>query len=440
MSENLPVVSVSSVLRRLDKVLEKTMPLDTVWIEGEISGLKKYKHYYFSLKDEQGMMACIMYEWNARRLDFDLKDGMKVLVRADISVYHPNGKLQLVIKSVRQSGLGQLYLEFERRKKKLTEAGYFDDAHKKPKPDYMENIAVITSANGEVIHDVRKTIAKRWPMMKITLYPAAVQGDKAAPEIIRQLKKADPVGYDAILIVRGGGSFEDLFCFNDEQLVKAIYDTKTFTVSGVGHEPDFTLCDMVCDVRCATPTAAAEFVSWNQYEVLAGLEKSRQSMVHAMRSRLGQGRRQLEQYKNNPYIRDPMKWAADKQLHLAALQTQMEQEYEHILDKRIDIVRKQELMSEQIRRFLQGRKMDLAQSQQRIPEAMKNYRRQQRDTLKHYAALLDAYSPLKTISRGYTITTKNGQYIRSIQDVDPGDSMETKVKDGTILSTVIKKG
>ena len=330
------VVSISSVIARIKNVLTQTMDLDGIWIQGEISNLTKHRsgHYYFSLKDKSGEMSCVMFSSYVSRLNFNVEEGMRVLVSGSINVYEQRGSLQLVIRQMKQDGLGDLYLEFEKRKQDLLRAGYFDESHKKAKPDYIENIGVVTGAQAAALQDVLSTIQRRWPMMKVTLYPSLVQGSLAPKSLIQSLKEADTHNHDALLIVRGGGSFEDLFCFNDVQLVKTIYSLNTYIVSGVGHEVDTTLCDLVCDHRSVTPTAAAQWVTLDQYEVMTQILKDRELLRQHMSMILNHNKLKLDSYKNHPYLKDPKSFIIEKQLKLDGYNTQIEHALELELQKK----------------------------------------------------------------------------------------------------------
>ena len=206
------VVSISSVIARIKNVLTQTMDLDGIWIQGEISNLTKHRsgHYYFSLKDKSGEMNCVMFSSYVARLNFNVQEGMRVLVSGSINVYEQRGSLQLIIRQMKQDGLGDLYLEFEKRKQDLLMAGYFDESHKKAMPEFIENIGVITGASAAALQDVLSTIQRRWPMMKVHLYPSLVQGNLAPKSLIQALLKADKNHHDALLIVRGGGSYSVL--------------------------------------------------------------------------------------------------------------------------------------------------------------------------------------------------------------------------------------
>ncbi len=405
------VVSISSVIARIKNILTQTMDLDGIWIQGEISNLTKHRsgHYYFSLKDKSGEMSCVMFSSYVSRLNFNVQEGMRVLVSGSINVYEQRGSLQLVIRQMKQDGLGDLYLEFEKRKQDLLKAGYFDANHKKAKPEYIENIGVITGAGAAALQDVLSTIQKRWPMMKVTLYPSLVQGNFAPKSLIQSLKKADTCGHDALLIVRGGGSFEDLFCFNDVELIKTIYNLNTYIVSGVGHEVDTTLCDLVCDHRSVTPTAAAQWVTFDQYDVMNKIAKDKELLYRNMSLILNGYKSKLEQYKSHPYLKDPKAFIVDKQLKLDAYHTQME----HALSKQ-----------------------KLSIIPEKLEVSMQNKMQEKRHLLMRDCALLDAYSPLKVLSRGYSISKVEDKVVKSIRDVKSDDIMITRVHDGVITSRI----
>ena len=432
------VVSISSVIARIKNVLTQTMDLDGIWIQGEISNLTKHRsgHYYFSLKDKSGEMSCVMFSSYVSRLNFNVQEGMRVLVSGSINVYEQRGSLQLVIRQMKQDGLGDLYLEFEKRKQDLLRAGYFDENHKKVKPEYIENIGVITGAGAAALQDVLSTIQRRWPMMKVTLYPSLVQGNFAPNSLIQSLKKADTCGHDALLIVRGGGSFEDLFCFNDVELVKTIYSLNTYIVSGVGHEVDTTLCDLVCDHRSVTPTAAAQWVTLDQYEVIDKVLKNRDLLCRNMSLILNGYRSKLDYYKSHPYLKDPKAFIVDKQLKLDAYHTQMEHALSLELQKINVIQNYKEQLSFSMNQILKDSKQRLSLVPEKLEVSMSNKIQEARHVLKKDCALLDAYSPLKVLSRGYSISKVEDKVIKSVSEVTCDDIMVTRVHDGVITSCI----
>lgn len=433
------VVSISSVIARIKNVLTQTMDLDGIWIQGEISNLTKHRsgHYYFSLKDKSGEMSCVMFSSYVSRLNFNVEEGMRVLVSGSINVYEQRGSLQLVIRQMKQDGLGDLYLEFEKRKQDLLRAGYFDESHKKAKPDYIENIGVVTGAQAAALQDVLSTIQRRWPMMKVTLYPSLVQGSLAPKSLIQSLKEADTHNHDALLIVRGGGSFEDLFCFNDVQLVKTIYSLNTYIVSGVGHEVDTTLCDLVCDHRSVTPTAAAQWVTLDQYEVMTQILKDRELLRQNMSMILNHNKLKLDSYKNHPYLKDPKSFIIEKQLKLDGYNTQIEHALELELQKKNVIKNYTQQMHLRMMNIVKVQENKLSMVPEILRSNMQVLLQNSRHSLQKNCALLDAYSPLKVLSRGYSISKIEDKVIKHVKDVARDDIMVTRVNDGVITSCVV---
>lgn len=433
------VVSISSVIARIKNVLTQTMNLDGIWIQGEISNLTKHRsgHYYFSLKDKSGEMSCVMFSSYVSRLNFNVEEGMRVLVSGSINVYEQRGSLQLVIRQMKQDGLGDLYLEFEKRKQDLLRAGYFDESHKKAKPDYIENIGVVTGAQAAALQDVLSTIQRRWPMMKVTLYPSLVQGSLAPKSLIQSLKEADTHNHDALLIVRGGGSFEDLFCFNDVQLVKTIYSLNTYIVSGVGHEVDTTLCDLVCDHRSVTPTAAAQWVTLDQYEVMTQILKDRELLRQNMSMILNHNKLKLDSYKNHPYLKDSKSFIIEKQLKLDGYNTQIEHALELELQKKNVIKNYTQQMHLRMMNIVKVQENKLSMVPEKLRSNMQVLLQNSRHSLQKNCALLDAYSPLKVLSRGYSISKIEDKVIKHVKDVARDDIMVTRVNDGVITSCVV---
>ena len=436
---NEMVVSISSVIARIKNVLTQTMDLDGIWIQGEISNLTKHRsgHYYFSLKDKSGEMSCVMFSSYVSRLNFNVEEGMRVLVSGSINVYEQRGSLQLVIRQMKQDGLGDLYLEFEKRKQDLLRAGYFDESHKKAKPDYIENIGVVTGAQAAALQDVLSTIQRRWPMLKVTLYPSFVQGSFAPKSLIQSLKEADTHNHDALLIVRGGGSFEDLFCFNDVQLVKTIYSLNTYIVSGVGHEVDTTLCDLVCDHRSVTPTAAAQWVTLDQYEVMTQILKDKELLRQNMSMILNHNKLKLDSYKNHPYLKDPKSFIIEKQLKLDGYNTQIEHALELELQKKNVIKNYMQQMHLRMMNIVKVQENKLSMVPEKLRSNMQVLLQNSRHSLQKNCALLDAYSPLKVLSRGYSISKIEDQVIKHVKDVARDDIMVTRVNDGVITSCVV---
>lgn len=263
-------VTVSSLVRYLKNTLDQDHNLQKIYVSGEISNYHRHfsGHLYFTLKDEYAAISCVMFKSAASTLGFEPKTGDKVIVYANVSIFESSGQLQLYVLKITPQGYGDLYARYEALKKKLSEEGKFDLGHKKEYTiTYPERIAILVGDHSAAMSDIRRSFERRWPLCQTDYYPVLVQGNDAAKDIIEKLKDADEKDYDAIILARGGGSFEDLFCFNDEALVNCIYGLRTFIVTGIGHEQDFTLCDFVADLRAATPTAAVELITPDITEV-----------------------------------------------------------------------------------------------------------------------------------------------------------------------------
>lgn len=442
MSEQ--IVPVSALLLKLKNVISQNVILDHVWIEGEISNLTKHRsgHYYFSIKDAHSEMSCVMFASNVNRLRFSVEEGMKVLIKGSVNIYEQRGSLQLYVRAMRPQGVGELYLEFEQRKRILAEMGYFDESRKKTQPLWIMDIGVITAKDGAALQDVLITIRKRWPMMKITLYPALVQGPNAPKTLIQALRRADQKGHDALLLVRGGGSFEDLFCFNDVDLVKTISSLQTFLVAGIGHEVDTTLAELAADIRVATPTYAAQRVSKDQYEMMGNLVAIRQWIKEKTGQKIQQYRTTLNTYKRNPYFHDPLTWVIEKQMRLDALTNALAHNVRirYTNDQSSLSNLEQKLFVNVPTKTIELEKQNLALSKKQLIENTKRINELKREQLMRQSALLDACSPLKILSRGYALVSDNqNSLIKSIKEITQNEVIRVHLSDGSFEARVLEK-
>ena len=253
-------IKISDLNNYIKNILDDNIFLNKVYLKGEISNFKNHTrgHLYFTLKDDTSRLSAVMFQSSAVKLTFTPEDGMNVLVEGRISAYPAQGSYQIYIEKMEPDGLGALYVEYEKLKKKLASEGLFDALHKKAIPKFPEKIGVITASTGAAVRDIMSTIRRRYPVCEAILFPCLVQGKDAAPDIVRQIKRADEFGVDTIIVGRGGGSIEDLWAFNEEIVAHAIYECKTPIISAVGHEIDWTIADFVADLRAPTPTGAAE--------------------------------------------------------------------------------------------------------------------------------------------------------------------------------------
>ena len=385
------VFGVAEVNQLVKQLLDGEPMLQNIYVRGELSNYKMYPsgHHYFTLKDADGALRCVMFRGQASRLRFRPENGMQVIARGRITVFPRDGAYQLYCDALTPEGAGDLAVAFEQLKAKLHAEGLFDPAHKKPLPRYPQRIAVVTSAAGAAVHDMIRILRRRYPIAKVILLPVRVQGAEAPPEIAGAIRYADrwKIG-DVIITGRGGGSMEDLWAFNDERVARAIYDCETPIISAVGHEPDVTISDFVADARASTPSNAAEIAVPDQMELLRWLRGAGDRMVQCETGRLEAARQRLDNLASNRVMRDQLAYVQDKRMELA---------------------------------HLQQRLGDLS-------GALLSRRRQRFSAL---AAALDAMSPLKVLGRGYAVArSQDGTILKSGREVAPGDRVSVTLSEG----------
>lgn len=433
--------SVAKLVSYIKRGIDHDDNLTDLFVQGEVSNLTKHRsgHYYFTLKDDLSRMNCVMFSNFARLVNFDLKDGSKVIAHCKVSVYEPSGAVQLYIKGLQMDGLGDLYQQFEKLKHKLNDEGYFDPAHKKPIPKYPENIAIISANKAAALSDVMTTLTKRWPLAKTTLYPSLVQGENASRQLIEMIQKADQNGHDVILLVRGGGSIEDLWAFNNEDLAKCIYHTKTPLISGVGHEVDVTLVDYVSDLRAATPTAAAQLATPDIQDVRILLKQKKKQIIQIMQSRIESNELSFHRYQNHPYLRNPESFIENKMITLDIKKSGLDSFVQKTLQQTNETRFKRQQLFHEINNRLMIHKMDISLHQSRLMDAKNIMIEVNQSEFKRKIAMLDALSPLKVLQRGYSVTIHEEKMIQSVDDIREKDTIKTIVMDGYIESTVIKR-
>lgn len=392
------VLSVGQLNDYIKTRLDGDPYLRNVAIRGELSNYKMYPsgHHYFTLKDENGAMKCVMFKSSAMRLRFRPENGMKVIAMGSVTVYVRDGVYQLYCTALVLDGIGDLYAAFEQLKAKLGAQGLFDPAHKKPLPKFPGTIGIVTSSAGAAVHDMLRILKKRYPLTRVKLLPVRVQGAEAAMEIAGAIAYANRHKLADLLIVgRGGGSMEDLWCFNEEIVARAIFDSKIPVISAVGHEPDVTISDFVADLRAATPSNAAELAVPDQDVLRQTLDEMQNAMAVAMQQKLDRAGERLEQLSNRPVLRSPLASFEGKKQNLQLL--------------------KNRLIAAQSGRVAAERQRFVAQ-----------------------VGKLDAMSPMKVLTRGYAmVATGEGKLVRSVSDVKPKQPIAVRVSDGTIVATVI---
>ena len=398
MAQN--VLSITQLNEYIRSRMDADPLLTQVAVRGEISNYKMYPsgHHYFTLKDEGAALKCVMFKGNAMRLRFRPENGMKVIAMGKVSVFPRDGAYQLYCTAMAMDGVGDLYAAFEQLKKKLSAEGLFDPAHKKPLPKYPGTIGIITSSAGAAVHDMLRILRKRYPLTKVRLLPVRVQGTEAPGEIAAAIRYANYHKLADLLIVgRGGGSIEDLWAFNDERVAYAIYESEIPVISAVGHEPDVTISDFVADLRAATPSNAAELAVPDQDALRQTLDSMSAAMATAFGRQLKGARQHLHVLSQSAALQSPTGYLEQKQRQLELLKN----------------------------RLVSAQNASISRSRQRYIGNV---------------AKLDAMSPLKVLTRGYSMAqTERGEVIRSVSQVELGERIRISLSDGKISATVMEK-
>lgn len=391
-----PVYQVTQVNEYVKALLDGAPVLQDILVRGELSNYKVYPsgHQYFTLKDQEGALRCVMFRTQALRLRFWPESGMKVIARGRISVFPRDGAYQLYCSHLTPDGIGDLAVAFEQLKTKLYEEGLFDAEHKKALPRYPRRIAVITSSAGAAVHDMIRILHQRYPIAEVLLLPVRVQGAEAPAEIAGAIRYANRwnVG-DLIITGRGGGSLEDLWAFNDERVARAIYDSEIPVISAVGHEPDVTISDFVADVRASTPSNAAEIAVPDQGELLRWLQNTKARLFQSQDAKMQSCRQKLET----------------------------------LAEKRV--------MKDQLA-YVQDRRMLLTHLQQRLGDLSARAVAEKRQKFVSLASSLEAMSPLKVLSRGYAVARNENGILKSYREASAGSRIEVTLGEGTLDCTV----
>ena len=437
MSQN--VVSVSTLVHYLKSKLESDNLIQKVLVEGEISNFSNYRsgHWYFSLKDENSLIRCVMFSSYNKKVQFAPKDGDKVIIQADVSVYEQRGDIQLLVYAMKSDKIGDLYLQFEKLKAKLYAEGLFDDKYKKPIPLYPMNIALVTGANTAARSDVLTTLNRRWPIAEIHEYSALVQGNESAGQIINALSRADNNHHDVILLVRGGGSIEDLWSFNDETLARTIFNLKTPIITGIGHEINYTISDYVADLRAPTPTGAAERCAPDQKDVLNMLNVYQTRLNTAITTKKDHASRELNKYSSSFVFSSPQRLYSEKEMQLENLSNALYHSvhtYEMNLEQSLS--RYDNLLTSTIKDNLSQLNLDINEYKNKLNNSVKFIKDKKENCLRQNAGLLDAYSPLKSLARGYAIVEKDGEAIKSTDNLHTDDTLSIRMYDGKIITKV----
>lgn len=435
-------IAISDLVHYLKKIVDNTERLKQVKVIGELSNVTIHPsgHWYFTLKDDKARLDCVMFRTYNQKVQIQIEEGQKVIVEANVTIYEPTGKLQLFATGLSlQDDMGDLYAKYQALYKHYEGLGYFRKERKKEKPVYPERIAVISAKEGAATQDVFHVLQRRWPLAQIFFYPSLVQGERAEDDLVRNLKRADREHYDAILLVRGGGSIEDLWCFNSPKVVEAIFQLHTYVIAGVGHEPDHTLCEYVSDTFGPTPSAAAELLTPSKAEVELYLSQTSKKMHQKMHMLYELQSARFDRIAHYHYFKDPLSYIQNEMLQLS-LKVQQLSMVEHKIQQEVTKVQKVEEQLLVIKEKLQVKlKTKLLEQHRDLLLALTQYENEQKQQFSRSIELLQAYSPLHVLQRGYSITKNENQVISSIQNIDIGEELTTVLSDGVLYSTVQRK-
>lgn len=411
-------LTVSAITRYLKARFDADDNLKSVFLKGEISNFKAHTsgHLYFSVKDESSKINAIMFSRSAAKLDFKPVDGTKVLIAGRISIYEATGNYQIYVDQMIEDGVGNLYVAFEKLKKKLSAEGLFDQNHKKAIPTIPKKVGIITASTGAAVRDIITTIRRRFPICETILFPTLVQGDGAKDDIVKNIKRASDYNIDVLIVGRGGGSIEDLWAFNEEIVARAIYDCDIPIISAVGHEVDFTIADFVADLRAPTPTAAAELAVPNMVDLKKSIEQFSIRLKEAIYKKINYQKLYLDSVKGSFVLKNPMIMFDSKKQNLDLISSRLNEL----------ILRKVEIQKEKINNLKRSY----------IFVNPENIYKDETIVLKNIIDKLELLNPLKVLSRGYSITYSDGKVVKNINDVK--DDIVVKVKNGEIKAKVIE--
>ncbi len=430
-------VTVTALTKYIKRKFDVDPHLTDIWIKGEISNFNLHSrgHMYFTLKDKQARIQAVMFAGSNKSLKFRPENGMKVLLRGEISVYEQSGGYQVYVKEMQPDGIGSLYLAYEELKKKLQQEGLFEEKYKKPIPKYPNEVGVITSPTGAAIRDILTTINRRYPLAKVILIPALVQGVQAGPSVAKAIKTANHLGtLDVLIVGRGGGSIEELWAFNEEVVAREIFASEVPIISAVGHETDFTIADFVADLRAPTPTGAAEMAVPHATDLLERLLERKSRLRRSMTEKLSVQKERLTHYRTSYAFRYP------KQLY-----QQKEQQLDNVIDRlqkegQRAILRKKETYTYLKNRLANVHPKDQVRRSNEAHDALlKKLNREMTSLLTHkhsqFQATIDklnALSPLKIMDRGYSLVYQEDKLIKSVNQIKSGEVLKVQLKDGQL--------
>ena len=434
-------LTVTQLTKYIKFKIDNDPHLVNVFLKGEISNFKAHTrgHMYFTIKDETSRINAIMFLNDAKKINFMPQDGMKVMVVGRVSIYEATGAYQIYVNEMIEDGIGNLYIKFEQLKKKLASEGLFDQKYKKPIPKIPKKIGVVTASTGAAVRDILTTIKRRWPMVEVLLFPALVQGENAAPDIARQIVRAQGYGLDTLIVGRGGGSIEDLWAFNEEIVARAIFDSRVPIISGVGHEIDFTIADFVADLRAPTPTAAAELAVPKKQDFYNHLNQINIRLSNVMENNINLYKNKLNNIKNSYIFKNPINIYISKEEQFDKLYERLKLSLVNIKNinkEKLNNIKNSYILNNPSMLYL-NKKQEYVITLEKLNNSMKNLKNNYDNKYINLLNKLEVLNPLLTIKRGYTITRKDNKVITSINDVKKDDNLILELSDGVINTKVI---
>lgn len=441
---NDQILSISALTKYIKRTFDNDKALQNVWVRGEISNFKKHSrgHMYFTIKDDQSRLQAVMFAGNNRFLKFLPEDGMNVLVRGSVTVYEASGQYQMYVNEMQTDGIGNLYLAYEQLKATLSNAGYFDEQHKKSLPSIPTEIGVITSPTGAAIRDIITTLKRRFPIATITLFPVLVQGPQAASSIAKAIEQANQYGnVDVLIIGRGGGSIEELWAFNEQIVAEAIFQSTIPVISAVGHETDFTIADFIADVRAATPTAAAEIAVPNSDELLERIGQRQIRIQRAISKKVDENKKRLENLQKSYAFRYPEQLIKQKEQQLDRLLDDLQRNLKQVLEKKSNKLSnlEKDIARNHPQSLILRAKEELLKNELLLKQNLNVLKKEKEHQFKHLVTKLETLSPLKIMNRGYSLAYKqDGKLLKSASDVNKGQHLQIKLNDGSVYCQVEK--
>ncbi len=441
--ENEKYIKISELNEYIKVMFDENTFFHRIYLKGEISNFKNHTrgHLYFTLKDEEARISAVMFFNNARLLNFTPEDGMNVLVRGRISSYPAQGTYQIYVETMEKDGLGNLFVEYEKLKKKLELEGLFSIEHKKKIPKYPKKIGVITAPTGAAIRDILSTIKRRYPIAEVILFPSLVQGASAAPEIVSQIKKANTYDLDVLICGRGGGSIEDLWAFNEESVARAIFASTIPIISAVGHEVDFTIADFVADLRAPTPTGAAEMAVPTTLDLINLIAEKKLRLNALLSNTLKIKNQQLEHLKNSFVLKNPMVLYELKEQKLDRLLEQLNGSIKNQIGKaqtKFEALKNHYILKNPLKMY-EGYQSDLKKEEMRLKNSIQIILENKKHQHELMVNTLKLMNPLNILEKGYSVTTKNGEVIKDANVLMPEDIIDIQFRKGRVKA-VVKEG